>query len=238
MKEDIKNQSIYRIDGDVSNIMLRVGKMATPLEEKCGANFGQRFVVGEWKTLCDHTIDKYGTNITREYLANTYGKVESKEHAEFVAGLAVNIGIPFTTGMNESHPCWFAFDEELYFFNSKEYAGDSGRKQITIPMPPKEVEVDDEWPSVNDEIQFKPNPSVEMWVDATIQYQGDKFTILKSNTGREYSKRNSKLQMRKPKTPEEELRDELINDLSTMQRESNGYTVEALLSKYSITKKQ
>ena len=29
-------------------------------------------------------------NITREHLANTYGKVESKEHAEFIIELAKN----------------------------------------------------------------------------------------------------------------------------------------------------
>ncbi len=89
------------------------------------------------------------TNITREYLQNTCGVVESKEHAEFIARMALNEGILFTTGLNENYPCWFAFDEELYFFKSKEYASDSNRKQITIPLQPKSKE----WsPEVGDEV--------------------------------------------------------------------------------------
>ena len=38
----------------------------------------------------NHATD---TNITREYLTNTCGKVESKEHAEFIVGLAEKLGV-------------------------------------------------------------------------------------------------------------------------------------------------
>lgn len=76
-------------------------------------------------------------NITREYLQNTYGEVVSPEHAEFIIELAKSAGFELNTGTNEDYPCWFAFDDELYFFDSKAYASDNSRKQIKIPLPPK-----------------------------------------------------------------------------------------------------
>lgn len=76
-------------------------------------------------------------NITREYLQNTYGEVASPEHAEFIIELAKSAGFELNTGTNEDYPCWFAFDDELYFFDSKAYASDNSRKQIKIPLPPK-----------------------------------------------------------------------------------------------------
>jgi len=77
------------------------------------------------------------TNITREYLANTYGKVESKEHAEFIVKLAENAGVCLYNnyGYDEGDDCFVFNSSGLYFWpknNSKD------KKLITIPIPPKE----------------------------------------------------------------------------------------------------
>ena len=90
--------------------------------------------------------DQAFKNITREYLSNTYGKVESKEHAEFIKLLAETNGVVvFKDGeiIKAKGINYFIVTNDgiLYFWNDK-----SGiqydRKQITIPMPPKEVESD------------------------------------------------------------------------------------------------
>lgn len=79
-------------------------------------------------------------NITHEYLSNTYGKVESKEHAGFIKLLAeTNDVVVFkdsemikAKGIN-----YFSVTKDgvMYFWHDK-----SGiqydRKKITIPMPP------------------------------------------------------------------------------------------------------
>lgn len=248
MKEDIKSK--YPFVGQLINkdgfVALFVGdefacNLSNPKDGWSDAPLNE--FVGDW---CEEDF----TNITREYLANTYGRVESKEHAEFVVELAKNAGIECASHWDGGRRkirfflFYYCDDRLLLGFFLKGLAERSAEKQITIPMPPKEVEEVDEWPKVNDEVQFKPNPSIEAWVDATIQYQGDKFTILKSNTGREYSKRNSKLQMRKPKTPEEELRDEI--ELITKESLDEDYSPSAnaehiageIFDKFTITKKQ
>lgn len=77
--------------------------------------------------------------------------------------------------------------------------------KVKAVNPPKADKKElSEFPQVGDEVEFKPNPSKDDWVKASIEYIGDKFTILKSDAGREFSRRNSKLALRKPKTPEEE----------------------------------
>lgn len=139
MKEDIKT-GIYRIDADVSIVMLKVGEMATPLEDKDGANFGQRFTVGEWKALCDHSAAKYGTDITREYLQNTYGEVESKEHADFIIELAKNTDLDIGTYSEKRDSHFYTDNDYIGFTDSEALASNGGEKKITIPMPPKEVE--------------------------------------------------------------------------------------------------
>lgn len=79
-------------------------------------------------------------NITHEYLANTYGKVGSKEHAEFIKLLAGTNDIVFfkdTEMVKAKDVNYFSVTDDgtMYFWHDK-----SGiqydRKQITIPMPP------------------------------------------------------------------------------------------------------
>lgn len=99
---------------------------ATTLDSDHGANKGNV-----------NFEDEAFKNITREYLANTYGKVESKEHAEFVVELAENHGYQLKGSFHEGDDNYFHFVEskKILFFSS----GFSDNKQITIPMPPKEV---------------------------------------------------------------------------------------------------
>jgi len=87
----------------------------------------------------DHEND---TNITPEYLANTYGKVESKEHAEFIVDLGDINNLSSRTGYTEEYPSWFCFndDDELFFFDNESDANDNGEKLITIPLPPKQIQ--------------------------------------------------------------------------------------------------
>lgn len=76
-------------------------------------------------------------NITREYLANTYGEVKSEEHAEFIVKLAEVAG--FEVGVYCQVDKWFCFSENLLFFYPTESrASDAEEKLITIPLPPKE----------------------------------------------------------------------------------------------------
>lgn len=85
-------------------------------------------------------------DITHEYLSNTWGVVESKEHAEFIIELAVNCDYSPSfakRAMAEGGVNWFFFSEsenELQFFEndvSDSFYEGEGEKQITIPLPPK-----------------------------------------------------------------------------------------------------
>lgn len=75
-------------------------------------------------------------NITHEYLKNTWGSVESKEHAEFIVEMAENAGFELFATFNHDHDHFFISESELVFTYGKP-AIDSTDKQITIPLPPK-----------------------------------------------------------------------------------------------------
>ena len=86
-------------------------------------------------------------NITREFLANTYGEVVSPEHAEFIIELAesdgcagVEICKPRIANLKVFHDIYFNFyidNGVLWFsFHVLAMASDRGEKQITIPLPP------------------------------------------------------------------------------------------------------
>jgi len=87
----------------------------------------------------EYYIDSDCKNITREYLQNTYGEVESPEHAEFIIELAELHGIKraFTSPMKTINA--FAFkggNLYLYGLGLDELTQLPTRK-ITIPLPPK-----------------------------------------------------------------------------------------------------
>ena len=92
----------------------------------------------EWKNIAPEDDCTGDTNITREYLANTYGMVESVEHADFIANLAKSNGIK--VGNCYSFDGWFCFHSNCLWFYSDEIvvASDCKEKQIHLPLPPKE----------------------------------------------------------------------------------------------------
>ncbi|WP_428615789.1 hypothetical protein [Pseudoalteromonas sp.] len=95
-------------------------------------------------------------NITAEYLTNTYGKVENKEHAEFIKLLAGNEGINCNYMVVSDEIKYFYFSGGVLFFTfSSVY--DERFKLITIPLPPKEkpMESQKEWPQVGDYVICK-----------------------------------------------------------------------------------
>lgn len=81
-------------------------------------------------------------NITREYLANTYGKVESREHAEFIIKLAAEHGLKYVDEWREGRFFCICNDMEkgmiLRFFRET-LAKSYGEKLITIPLPPTDT---------------------------------------------------------------------------------------------------
>ncbi|AVM33030.1 hypothetical protein [Pseudoalteromonas phage PHS3] len=213
-------------------------------------------------------------NITREYLQNTYGEVVSPEHAEFIIELAKSAGFELNTGPNEDYPCWFAFDDELYFFDSKAYASDNSRKQIKIPLPPKaeskkwnpdfyelskppkyfdcmcnkcggkcctgqcDKQESSDWPQVGDEVVTCGGSKGVVKIS-----EQDKDGMIVCDFDGEYAL-TYKSDLSKPKTPEDELRDDIVW-LTIKHMENKSYPIENnayylfsdLMGKYNITKK-
>ena len=90
---------------------------------------------------------------TKESLQNTWGVVESKEHAEFIIELAELHGVKLIEGC--SGGSYFNFYHEgdrllLAFWDKVSACTLLGEKQITIPLPPKTKE----WPQVGDEVSW------------------------------------------------------------------------------------
>ena len=79
-------------------------------------------------------------NITREYLTDTYGKCESKEHADFICKLARVHGIPYTNDYGEYHQ-WFNFGHGCLDFYGDILASSDGERLITLPLPPIKKEI-------------------------------------------------------------------------------------------------
>lgn len=140
-------------------------------------------------------------NITAEYLADTYGEVKSKEHAEFIVKLA-EVNDFRLCNPKETYKKWFCFDDdELYFFDDVGDANNLDEKLITIPLPP-ECESVDEWPKVGDEVQTSDGVgSVKLLPDSKGYY-------VISIKDEYYQYQLDELS--KPKAPEQELRDLLL----------------------------
>ena len=92
-----------------------------------GCEIGSNEYHSDWSEL------KY-KNITREYLSNTWGVVESKEHAEFIIELAKLHG--FSVFMPIGSVNHFIIKDGLSFHNCGKIKS-TDLKQITIPLPPK-----------------------------------------------------------------------------------------------------
>lgn len=79
-------------------------------------------------------------NITRKCLADTYGKVESREHAEFIKLLAESNEIGCSHKVIDEHCNFFYVVDGCLFFSGSRVNTTGKYKQITLPLPPKEEE--------------------------------------------------------------------------------------------------
>lgn len=200
-------------------------------------------------------------NITHEYLANTYGEVVSPEHAEFIIELCKVGDIDFVASKKGiSKFKYFRINESyLGFYTEPRNAKSQGPKKITIPLPPKQIQTAtpeeefemkqimknagdnlvlgcedskcDEWPCVGSIVTWG-NKSVK----GEIKALSDGLAWIKNEYSNYCSEYVSSLL--KPKTPEEELRDELFNckkpNLDTLQAEDLS---QWLITNYEIKKK-
>lgn len=198
-------------------------------------------------------------NITREYLANTWGVVESKEHAEFIIELAEGCGLESLQddGGNKNY---FHIGEKSFalLINKPTYIGNC--KQITIPLPPK-ADINEaghnlvfasseckEWPCVNDDVLIDMSGYDVVYgrnVDGLICkvlsiFKDDDTTVYAVNRdGVNYCFIRDLL--KKPKTPGEALRDDisayLCDKYKFIFKAEAMEILEELLTKYNITPK-
>lgn len=213
----------------------------------------------------DHKLDK---NITREYLANTYGEVKNERHAEFIKAFAEDNGFD---GYVDKwfHGDFFHFDEDadLSFYN-EEVAKSDGETLITIPEPPEDWNMPhydeqaeefemkqkqmvvkengdnlhfggedkcEEWPCVGGEAILVSMGMTEFNRKVLITYIGDGVGCYKDlSNNAEYTFSSSETVFKKPKTPEEELRDKVY---SIILQSSPAFATETLLEEFNITKK-
>lgn len=133
MNDEIKYPAILRSTTSKEQVVMAFSNvLVRHMEGLCAGN-----IVKDYNTK--NTID-----ITHEYLSNTWGVVESKEHAEFIIELAELHG--FDAGSyNEDYDTYFYISDD-YFYISDDYIGfcvsfevanSRGERQITIPLPPK-----------------------------------------------------------------------------------------------------
>ena len=194
-----------------------------------------------------HDCHHSDTNITAEYLANTYGEVKSKEHAEFIVKLAEVNGIDFDgeVGINSNYFCFFPSNsKQLTFWRKEKDASKHGsRKQITIPLPP-ECESVDEWPKFNDTVSLRYRfDSKQVMYTGELLYLSSNHIIIKTENGNDCHCIRGEWDIEKPKTPEQELRDELISDFREVGQSGivligmYDKVVDEFLSKYNVTKK-
>jgi len=81
--------------------------------------------------------ESFFKNITAEYLANTYGEVKSKEHAEFIKLLAETNKIPCAVLSIDMNYTMFYVIDGCLFFCVKEIDAIGDYNKITIPLPPE-----------------------------------------------------------------------------------------------------
>ncbi|AUG84983.1 hypothetical protein MAELSTROM_64 [Pseudoalteromonas phage Maelstrom] len=169
-------------------------------------------------------------NITHEYLQNTWGVVESKEHAEFIIELAKNAGFDISD-YNENRDSYFYTDDDyIGFTDSEELAGNRDEKQITIPLPPKNDvtraelvnlisalrdEKSNIWPQVGDKVVFPSGNGI-----LAISKPDDNGVVIVECNDKDYGrvyKRVALSALTKPKSPQ----DLLIEELQTKLCENN-----------------
>lgn len=217
MKEDIKYPYIGK-DLESSTVVLM-------LKPECGVVIKSKTWATKDGKLETSIDESYIANVTHEYLANTYGKVDSKEHAEFIVELAENAGFEVRRAYKQGFAFFSFWDGKLAFLEILSAAKAECEKQITIPMPPKEVKAVDEWPKANCEFQHKESKKKGIILCVDGSFAWCKYPYMNPVTIRISD-------IQKPKTPEEELQDELIDiiDNASCSEQAAEYIVKTYLT--------
>lgn len=245
-------------------------------------------IVIDSKTAATHpgkfesTVDEdYFKNITREYLDGKCVKIESHEHSKLVQKVAFGAGFQWPESFGTIKHTGYKF----LFFRVKGlmncgHENNSKVQQITIPLPPKQIQTatleeefemqqimknngdnlvlgcedsNCEWPCVNDEVVFtdllqhydqykddycnKPSKVIARFKSS----QGEFITVHREYCAVMTVRIDRILQdgaLAKPKTPEEELRDDIKKAVYLVSEgEEDSLHITSILSKYNITKK-
>lgn len=99
-----------------------------------GESVTDSFKVGVKSSTWEEGLFK---NITRKYLANTYGKCDSQEHADFICGLAKVNKLKYRNDFG-GDLLWFYCDGNKLEFYTENNAAGNNAKLIHLPLPPKE----------------------------------------------------------------------------------------------------
>jgi hypothetical protein len=153
-------------------------------------------------------------NITKEYLQNTYGEVQSPEHAGIIIELAKNAGFEFGSAKPdlEAVKSFMIYSDcfDVYSFDVSELSNESNRKQITIPLPPKSDKQElSEWPQVGDE-------AVLVGDLCTVMSPADGHGTVAVTNEKGFNLLVFKSDLSKPKTPEEEWLDNVMERAKSM----------------------
>ena len=202
----------------------------------------KEYPYGVWQD--DYHGDLHIKDITKEYLENKCVKIESPEHSEFVQKLAFKAGYSWNAGKNVAFT-----DKEYLFFSGTRitwfWNNENSTEEIQLPMSPEASEENPEtkeWPQVGDEVSFpsgkgilvvdKPDKNGIIIVKSTDEDSIDEYKKVSLNA------------LKKPLTPEEKLRDELINTtIKVMSDDSYDlthnayYLISGLMKIYDIKKK-
>jgi hypothetical protein len=208
-------------------------------------------------------------NNTREYLANTYGEVVSPEHAEFIIELAELHGYKCGNFSPNRDGYFFAEGEWIRFTDSELHASNGGEKQITIPLPPKakpkiypqenlgeahkhfdcvcnkcggkcctgqcDKQELSEWPVLGSKVIMSDEVGY-------VRLMPDSKGYYVIEVDGEYSQLTIE-EFEKPKTPEEELRDDIVQTIhddvydGALGKQYLEVFANALMNKYNINKK-
>lgn len=191
-------------------------------------------------------IPEFYENITHEYLQNTYGEVQSPEHAEFIIELAELHGFSVwgrghVGNVLLSHFIIYKGELQLHSHDCAQVVKSCNLKKITIPLPPKVDKQElNEWPQVGDEVIVK-NLNNELRGELLARTR--EYAIIQNGNYEQHIHLDG-WHFAKLKTPEEELRDDIIW-LTIKHMENKSYPIENnayylfsdLMGKYNITKK-
>lgn len=190
-------------------------------------------------------------NTTADHLDNTYGLLEGKKHTDFVIKLATNHG--YKVDSECDNPEVFEFNGNKIQLYKKKLIGfviKPETKRITIPLPPEcdgvEINNDNEFEFVDCAFKgIKINTKSEcpkVGDDVVLMSGKGKVVALPDNHGnyvivtdKGFYLLANKNEIKKPKTPEQIMQENLINIYESSL--DGGHFVDNLLSEYTLIKK-